>query len=41
MSASSWVMLASVVFVLIPIPPFATILGTVLLLFGALMKKLA
>lgn len=40
MSASSWIMLVGVAFLFIPIPPFATIVGAVLIVFGALMKKL-
>lgn len=40
MDASTWVILAGIALLLVPIPPFATIAGAVVILFGIAMKKL-
>lgn len=38
MSKSTWVILAGVVLLFIPIPPFATIAGGLVIAFGIVMK---
>jgi hypothetical protein len=40
MSPSTWVIVAGIALLLVPIPPFATIAGAVVILFGLAMKKL-
>jgi hypothetical protein len=40
MSASMWTFLIGIALLLIPIPPFATIAGGVVILFGIVMKIL-
>lgn len=40
MDASTWVILAGVGLLLVPIPPFATIAGAVVIGVGGLMKWL-
>lgn len=40
MDASTWVILAGVGLLLVPIPPFATIAGAVVITVGGVMKWL-